>query len=429
MTETIRREIMPDVRLTCYRTDKFRTGSLSVLLMSELKRETAEKNALLPHVLRRGTAEYPDLPALDRALDNLYGAEIRPVVMKWGEMQGVGFAAEFADDAFLPGEKSLPEKMIRLVGSMLLEPVTRGGMLLADYVESEREKLADEIASAVNGKMGYALKSLRGKMCQGERYAVDRLGEESRMRAVGYQGLSKHYRRLLSQARVEICFCGSAEFSRVARAVTEVFASMPRGGGEAMRPTQILPTPKKQELRRFEETMDVTQGKLVMGFRLGSAMEHPDYPVISVFQTMFGGSSSSMLFRSLRQEKQLCYAVHSQADRHKGVMFVCAGIDADRAEEAADAVHGELSRAAEGDFTPEELESAKRELVNAYRSAGDDPWSLCSLGMEFAFLGLACTPEEYAGLVDCVTKEQVAAFAAGIREDARFLLRGGEETA
>ena len=81
------------------------------------------------------------------------------------------------------------------------------------------------------------------------------------------------------------------------------------------------------------------------------------------------------------------------------------------------------------DFTPEELESAKRELVNAYRSAGDDPWSLCSLGMEFAFLGLACTPEEYAGLVDCVTKEQVAAFAAGIREDARFLLRGGEETA
>lgn len=320
----------------------------------------------------------------------------------------------------------MTEKMIRLTGSMLLEPATRGGMLLSDYVESEKEKLADEIASAVNGKMGYALKQLRGKMCQGERYAVDRLGEEAQVRAIGYQGLSKHYRRVLAQARVEIGYCGSADVSRVARAVTEVFAAMPRGGGEPLPRTRILTAPKKPDVRRFRETMDVGQGKMVMGFRLGEAMEQPDPPVIRVFQTMFGGSANSRLFRVLRQEKQLCYSVHSRTDWHKGVLFVCAGLDAENFEIAAQAVRDVLSDMAEGRFSREELEGAKRELVNACRGAEDDPWSLCAAGLELELLGLSCTPEEFAGLADCVTAEQVAAFAAGIRQDAEYFLSGQE---
>lgn len=50
-----REEILPGVFLTALRTDKFKTASLSLSLLTQLDAETASMNALIPSVLRRGT--------------------------------------------------------------------------------------------------------------------------------------------------------------------------------------------------------------------------------------------------------------------------------------------------------------------------------------------------------------------------------------
>ena len=48
-----REEIMSGVHLTHIRSDKFKSACLSVTLLTQLKKETAAMNALLPQVLRR----------------------------------------------------------------------------------------------------------------------------------------------------------------------------------------------------------------------------------------------------------------------------------------------------------------------------------------------------------------------------------------
>ena len=60
----IRNEIMPGVWLTCITTDKFKTGCLSINMLTQLSRETASMNALIPQVLRRGTRAFPDMEQL-----------------------------------------------------------------------------------------------------------------------------------------------------------------------------------------------------------------------------------------------------------------------------------------------------------------------------------------------------------------------------
>ena len=62
--EYSRVEIRPGVWLTHLREDKFKTACFSVHLLSQLNRETASMNALIPFVLRRGTAAYPDMESL-----------------------------------------------------------------------------------------------------------------------------------------------------------------------------------------------------------------------------------------------------------------------------------------------------------------------------------------------------------------------------
>ena len=72
-----RLEIMPGVWLSALRTDKFKTGCLSVTLLTQLDKDTASMNALIPFVLRRGTVTSPDMDALSARLDGMYGAAQR----------------------------------------------------------------------------------------------------------------------------------------------------------------------------------------------------------------------------------------------------------------------------------------------------------------------------------------------------------------
>ena len=101
-----RRELLPGAYVTCLQTDKFKTGLLSVDLLTRLTAESASENALIPSVLRRGTVRWPDMDALAARLDSLYGARIEPSVRKKGEIQCVGFWADFVDDAWLPAGES-----------------------------------------------------------------------------------------------------------------------------------------------------------------------------------------------------------------------------------------------------------------------------------------------------------------------------------
>lgn len=90
-----RTEILPGVWLTALRTEKFKTAWLSVDLLTQLQRETAACTAVLPYVLRHGCTRLPDPEAIAAELDALGGARITPVVRKHGEIQSIGFDAEF----------------------------------------------------------------------------------------------------------------------------------------------------------------------------------------------------------------------------------------------------------------------------------------------------------------------------------------------
>ena len=146
MDNRIRREIIPGVFLTYIPSERFKTCYMSISLLRPLEKDAAARNNLLPRVLDRGTAQLPDMERIAARLDDLYGARLVPVVRKKGEVQCVGFASTFIDDRFVD-DKELLEKVTELIGQMLLAPATVGGRFINEYVESEREKLIEDIRS------------------------------------------------------------------------------------------------------------------------------------------------------------------------------------------------------------------------------------------------------------------------------------------
>lgn len=424
-----REEILPGVELTCLRSDKFKTACLSLSLLTQLKRETASMNALIPLVLRRGTTQYPDMEALSKKLDELYGTAIEPVVRRIGEIQCIGFYASIPETDFLPGRQDVLCDTAELMGQLLLSPVTRGGLLLPDYVESEREKMAELIRSRVNDKRGYAMLRCMEEMCCYEDYAVSRFGSEADCESIHYQKLTRHYRSILQTSPIEIFYCGRADSRRVARVFRDALSMLPRGEIDYDIGTDVRMNAVEAQPRYVEEEMNVSQGKLVIGFRLGDVMEEPDIAAIYVFNSVFGSGSTSKLFVNVREKLQLCYYAGSSVDIHKGIMLVSSGIEFDKFDAAKAEILSQLDEMKNGNITDDELNAAKSGIASALRSGMDSQGELEGFFLSQTLAGLDYGPMELAQLVEEVTKDSVVSVAKSVECDLVYFLKGCGEAA
>lgn len=419
--------IMPNVVLTCLQTDKFKTGCLSINLLTPLTRETASKNALIPMVLCRGTATLPDMAAISSRLDSLYGARIKPVIRKKGEIQVIGLYADFADDAFIPEQSSILEHITELMGEMLLMPKTHGGLLLKEYVESERDKLLELIRGRINDKRGYSVQRLFELMCAMETYSTDKLGSESEAESITASELTHHYHDTIASAPIEVFYCGSCEPSRVKTAVKAALASLPRSDEEPDLGTDIRMNSLEEAPRYFEDEMQVTQGKLAIGFRLGECMDEPNVAAIKVFNAVFGGNVTSKLFMNVREKLSLCYFASSFIDMHKGILAVSSGIEFEKYDAALSEILSQLEAVRNGDISEFELTSAKSSIASDYRTIEDSPVALEDFYLNQALIGPDCSPSELAALAEDITLEEVVQIAKGVECDAIYFLRGEKE--
>ena len=422
-----RLELMPGVALNHISSGKFKTACMSVTMLTQLSRQRASVNALVPFVLRRGTVNYPDMEKLSSRLDELYGTAIEPVVRRIGEIHCVGFYASFPEPEFLPDGENLLGEVSGLLSEILLRPAMKTGRLREDYVESEKEKMLDLIRSRVNDKRAYAAIRCVEEMCCCEDFAVSRFGDETGVEDIDAEALTEGYRQLVETAPIEFFYCGQADADTVADEIIRSFKKLPRGEIDYELGTDIRMNALEDHVRYVEEKLNVTHGKLVMGFRMGECMDEPDIPAIYVFNCVFGSGVTSKLFMNVREKLSLCYYASSTVYLHKGLMLVSSGIEFDKYEDVKNEIFTQLESVKNGDISDEELNSAKRGVASDLRAVIDSQGELEGFWLAQVLDGLDYGPEEFADMIKDVTREDVMAVAQSVEPDLIYFLTGGAE--
>lgn len=415
-----RSELMPGVFLTHLSAQKFKTGLLSAHLVTPLRKETASLNALLPAVLRRGTAKYPDMESLSAALDTLYGAQIDYTVRKKGERQCVGFVSSFIDDRYAPGGEQLLEPVAELLGELFLTPALENGVFVPAYVEGEKQNLIDGIRAIRNDKQDWADVRLMQEMCAKEHYGVLRLGDETSTAAITPAALYDHYGKVLAQSRLELYYCGSADRQRVENALRAAFANLPRGEMKDLPPMEKCAAPAAP--RYFTEEMDITQGKLSMGWRCAT----DDVPAMILANLLFGGTSNAKLFMNVREKLSLCYYASSSFARSKGILTVACGIEPKNYDTAVAEIMAQLQAVANGEWEDWELDGAMATMCSSLTSLQDAQGA-----QENYYLGQNATdtdetPEDLLAALQAVTPQRIRDAAASCTLDTVFFLKGKE---
>ena len=418
---TKRLELGRDVWLNTVHTDRFKTGCFSINLLQPLAKETASLYALIPSVLLRGCTSFPDMQKISHRLDELYGASIGTLIRKKGEVQTIGLYADFLDDRYANHEPVFADVM-QLLRDLLCSPCTENGGFLPAYVRSEKNNLANTIDSTINDKRSYASTRLLKHMCASEAYCVTRLGEKEVLERTDEKSLYAMWQTLLRTSRMELFYLGPQPEEEIIHQVERLISCLPPREDTVPVHTQVHLS--SGDIREVSEELDVTQGKLSIGFRTPITVLDSRYPALMLLNAVYGSGMTSKLFMKIREEQSLCYYASSSLDRLKGVMIVNSGIEFDKYEVAKEGILHQLELCQKGEITDDELESARQYLISALRAFHDNPGQLDDFMISQAIAGVEESVMDLIEALLHVTMEQVIEAACTLTPDTIYFLKG-----
>ena len=417
-----RKEIYDGIALTVIETDKFKFNRIFIDFVLPLENERAAKNALFADVLMRGTEKYQGLLPLQKKLSSLYGADVDTYVGTSGEAHVITVFAKLLKDKYALGGEEITREGAELLCEVLTNPQKENGIFCEAYVESEKEKLIDDIAAQINDKDAYALHRAIEIMCEGEAWGISELGKPEDVEKITAGELYDHYNYVLSHAQAEVFAIGEFPEGTPEKLVRDIFGGVSRGEVPD-HSTKIVRA--AGEVKKAVEHQELRQGKLVLGFRTGVGEGEDGYDALKVFNCVFGSGTQSKLFMNVREKLSLCYHCSSRIYA-KGVMMVTSGIEPANYDKARNEILAQLDEIRNGNISDEEMDSAKKRLRNSMLSVGDSPEALHSWYANNNIFSLSATPEEMIERLERVTKEDVAEAAKKITLDTEYFLCGKE---
>ena len=412
--------LMPGITLRCFPDNRFKQSTLSLQLVRPMRREENALNALLPAVLLRGCAQYPDLRSITLRLDDLYGAAVGAVVRRIGDYQTTGLSCGFMEEKYALDGDRVMQPILEFLGQLLLDPALEEGVFRADYVESEKRNLILAIESQRNDKRVYASARMTEHMCKADSFGIPRLGSVAQVSKITPQTLYDHYRKILLESPIELFYVGAADPQTIAEYLKPLFKNLPRCPIKLPEQTAFCDGGAGE----YTEEMDVAQGKLCMGFVTPNTIRSPQFPAMQVFNTLFGAGMTCKLFMQIREKLSLCYDIGSGYHGSKGILSVSAGIDCkDQALVRAEILK-QLELCQTGHIREEELSAAKQALISQLNATHDSPAAIEGYYATAVLSGLTMAPADYKQAVEQVTKEDVVAAACSLSPHTVYFLKG-----
>ena len=176
------------------------------------------------------------------------------------------------------------------------------------------------------------------------------------------------------------------------------------------------------KIRELEEKLDVAQGKLVLGLDVLKNEPNSRF-AICLYNVILGESANSKLFQNVREKASLAYTAGSSYIRQKANIFIRAGIEIENKDKALEITKQQLEAMKQGDFSDEDIDNAKKYMVNGIKSVkeGQDTEITYYMGQELS--GLNTSLEEYQKQIEAVTKEDIIEVANKVEINTIYFLR------
>ncbi len=435
-------QLSQNVTLRLCQTKKFKTEMLSLSAVMPICEQKPYMTSLLLSVLLRGTKSYPDISALNRRLDYLFGTELSVRNFYRGDAQVFGLCANVLGEEYLPDDalerETLLCDVVEIMREVFFSPaLDENGLLRAHYVESEKQLQRDAIRAKKNHPQSYAMDRCRKLMFDSEPCGIPLYGTEEEVMAVTPEELTAYWKELYQNLSLHAFYVGASNTESVVAAlekglgVEEITAEPIEKNSPTIPLTDVASIPHREDEQRVCEDLPVQQSALVIGLRTPAAVQDEDFFATALYNELLGSSSPvSKLFVNVREKLGLCYSCFSTYNAYKAALTICCSLEDDHREEAETEIRRQLAALAAGDISDSEWLAAQQSMANAYRQLSDSPSAMEVYYLGRALAGVSISPEEGSARIASLRREDVVRVAQQMRIDTVFVLHptgGGEE--
>ena len=417
-----KQELKQGIKLNIINTNKFKTNLVAIFLTVPITRENVTFNSVLSSVLRRGSKNIPTQEQISMELENMYGASFDCGISKTGDNHILKFYLESINDKFLPqnGENMLKQSIEKLL-EIVFNPLIESGKFKVEYVEQEKNNVRRRIEGKIDNKAKYAIERCVEEMYKNEPYGLYQYGYIEDLEKIDANTLYEYYKKLINTCKIDISVSGKidSDISNVLIENENIKNLNPRELKYVQ--TSIIEKEKIEE-KTIYESMEVTQGKLIIGMDIAIKDEKEKYK-ISVYNAILGGTATSKLFQEVREKASLAYTASSNFVRHKGNIMINCGIEIKNYEKALEIIKKQLEDIKNGKFTDEDLSNSKKGIISAIKGIEEEQDTEITYYFGQELSGNEIGTEEYINEIEKVKREDILNVANSVSINTIYFLK------
>lgn len=415
-------EIAKGVSLHIRQTAQFKTVNFSIKWRAPLNEETAAQRTVLSNVLQHSNEKFPTSASYRSYLDDLFGTVLYFDTAKRGREHTVLLNVETVNDHYLSHGNVLNE-VIDLIQEAIFKPNFENGVFKESIVNREKEMVIQRIQSIFDDKSRYAQKRLTEIMRPNSAASFSANGNIETVKAITPQSLTKTYEDMLANDVIDIYVVGDINIEEMTQQLKAAFPFADRNAQQTKQednaPANVEPYTK--------ETQEMKQGKLHIGYSTPVRFGDKDFPIMQIFNGIFGGYAHSKLFLNVREKESLAYYASSSYASQYGLLFVVSGIEPANEEKARQLIADQLKVMQNGEITDLEMAQTKAMLINQLKEALDSPRGQIEIFDQYKVLDEPFTLDTWTARWQSVSKEDVQKVAQGVKLEATYFLSGKGE--
>ena len=402
------------------KTDLFKTITVKVFFREEALKENITKRNFLSRIMMLSTNDYQSKVELTKALQNLYAAQVSATNRRLGNYLDTSFSLRVLHDKYT--EEGNFKKSLELLNSVILNPKVDNNSFNEKEFSIVYEEYKADLNTLVEDKMTYAL--IRGmESTSSDVTSYRSIGYLEDLEKITEQNLYDYYKEMIKHNFLDIFVLGNVDEVEITNLFREVF------NFDTFKKKQInarVIEPKKISTKKVIEKIKAEQDNLVMTLStLGLTDYERNYP-LSLFNTILGGGSESLLFKEVREKNSLAYTISSTPNKLDNLIIIRGGITSNKSEEAIKLIKKILKDLANGHISDELLYKAKEYYTSAIDDIIESSFQIIESYYMMELLGVDDLKTKRKKMLK-VTKEEVVAVAKKTKLNTIYILKGENE--
>lgn len=371
----------------------------SVLAGSRFETDGKEGLAhFLEHLAFKGSSKYPNQLAVAQEVEGFGG--------EWN-----AFTSNQRIAYYIRAAASNFEKAFEVLEDIVFKP-----LLIKEEIEKERGVILEELKLYYDDPKSWVEIKNEELTFFGHPLGKDVAGNPQSVKSLTREDFLAYRDKYFIAPRFAIGAAGNFEQGKLDSLVEKYIAKLDKT------PDTPLNTfsPNQKEPQFYFEKRDTQQANLMLSFLGKSASDNARFAA-GILGFILGIGLSSRLFQEVRTKRGLAYAVsaHHEPLADTGRFAIYAGVLKDKADEALEAILGELNKIKKEAVPEEELAKAKNHakglMALSLESSEDLINSLVSQKM---ITGSILTYEQQCALIDALTPSDIANIANEIFNSA-----------